>query len=208
MGLSIPDCVKEFCAVKAEGHMTTKVYFPPSDEVLLKTFSAVSELRDRDPEAFKLFWVALGTGCRRSEAVDLTKTSFVELDGNLWIGAGLGKDGRQIQIPVINWPVHPGCELVPSTLIRGWLAEPRELLFEGLEWERHDALPKRLNAWLAAHGWADEKKMHGLRVYIGCVLYRRNPRLAQRYLRHKSIATTETFYSHFLALTEVVDFKQ
>jgi hypothetical protein len=55
-------------------------------------------------------------------------------------------------------------------------------------------------------GWKDEKKLHGLRAYIGGKIYTKNPRLAQLYLRHKSIKTTEDFYSHFLTLQGAFDF--
>jgi integrase len=208
-GLVVPECVEEFCGYKAQGKITTKVYFPPSDDVMRTTFVKIEELRLSEPEVYDLFWTALGTGCRRNEVLDMVVTDFVELNGGLWIGAGLGKDGRQIQIPVINWPVHESSTVVPADVVRAAIARAkaagRATLFSGKAWERVEVLARRLNEWLTGLGWHDEKKMHALRAFIGSKIYNQKPLLAQRYLRHKSIATTEKFYSHFVSLEGVLD---
>jgi integrase len=214
-GLIIPEGVFDFCAYKGVGTMTSKVYFPPSDAILLQTFTKVEELRTgvgeepADIDAYALFWTALGTGCRRSEVLDMKRGDFIEIEGRLWIGAGLGKDGKMIQIPVINWPVHPSSNVIPEQVIREALAraknEGRETLFPGKLWERTERLARRLNDWLTTVGWRDEKKLHALRAFIGSKIYSQKPRMAQIYLRHKSIATTEKFYSHFVSLEGVFD---
>lgn len=226
-GLHVPECVKEFGKTKAVGEWTSKVYFPPNDKVLTETFTKIEELRESEPDVYRLFWVSLGTGCRKNESADMTLEDLMELEGALWVGAGLGKDGRQIQIPVINWAVHPASQTIPVDVIRSMVAKrkaelekiavlPMEAevkdavervpttLFGGSHNYRHDALPKRLNEWLTSIGWKDEKKMHGLRAFIGCRIFEDNPRRAQRYMRHKSIQTTEEFYGHFLDLKQVV----
>lgn len=208
-GLMIPETVAEFCEYKAQGTMATKLYFPVSDEILRATFTKIEELRGKDQEVYDLFWLALGTGCRRGEAVDMTTADLVDLNGALWVGAGLGKDGKQIQIPVINWPVHEASKVVPVMVVREAIARAkaagREQLFSGKQWERVEILARRLNEWLGAIGWQDEKKMHALRAFIGSKIYSQKPLIAQRYLRHKSIATTEKFYSHFLSLEGVLE---
>ena len=139
-------------------------------------------------------------------------SDLVERDGRLWVGAGLGKDGNLIQIPVITWKVHSANPRIPEQVLRELLGQcqqtGREFLFEGTVTERYDEMPDRLNRWLHHIGWRDEKKLHGLRAFIGCKLFAKNPRLAQLYLRHKSIATTEKFYSHFLALNGAFDFEE
>jgi integrase len=212
-GIVVPDCVKEFAATSATGKMSTKRYFPPSDEMMKETFLKIEELRNVDPEAYCLFWTALGTGCRRNELADMRIEDLVELNGRLWVGAGLGKDGEQIQIPVISSPVHPANARTPASVIqearleRATASGTSAYLFLGDKTERYDTMPDRLNAWLKRMGWLDEKKLHGLRAYIGCKLYVKNPRLAQAYLRHKSIATTEKFYAGFLRLHGAFNFE-
>jgi integrase len=210
-GISVPDSVKEFCAAGAVGKMSSKQYFPPSAEQLAQTFREVENLRGVDPEAFNLFWVALATGCRRNELADMRVGDIQEIEGRLWVSAGLGKDGEQIRVPVINWPVHPASARVPADVVREILTERKEptaFLFLGNVTARYDEMPDRLNAWLKRMGWNDEKKLHGLRSFIGCKLYVKNPRLAQLYLRHKSIATTEKYYSAFLRLQDAFKFDE
>lgn len=210
-GLVVPDCVIKFRDAHAQGSNATKVYFPPADTVVAATFRDIEELKETDQPVYELFWAALATGGRRNEVVDLKVAHFMELNQQLWVNGGLGKDGRQIQIPVINWPVHAMSTTVPAEVVKAMIArrqgQGEEYLFSGTPHDRHDLLPRRLNTWLEAHGWCDEKKMHALRAYIGSYLFRQNPRLAQRYLRHKSLRTTEDFYTHFLALEGVTTFQ-
>ncbi len=221
-GINVPACVEEFATAGAVGKMTSKVYFPPSDAILRETFERIEELRESEcaelEAAYFLFWGALATGCRRNELADMRVADLVELDGRLWVGAGLGKDGMPIRIPVIDWEVRPaggngmpGPPGTPAARLRELLeaaqAAKREYLFAGGKTERYDELPDRLNAWMRSLGWADEKVLHALRAYIGCKIYARNPRLAQLYLRHKSIATTEKFYGHFLTLNGAFEFE-
>jgi hypothetical protein len=129
------------------------------------------------------------------------------------MGCGrLGQGWKGNPNPVIDWQVHPASAVLPSVVLRelrdARLAAEGEkaYLFAGSKYERYDEMPDRLNAWLGRIGWSDEKKLHGLRAYIGGKIYTKNPRLAQLYLRHKSIKTTEDFYSHFLTLQGAFDF--
>lgn len=215
-GIVVPDCVQEFCEAGAVGKMSSKVYFPASDAILTETFSRVDELRDSEvpvlEAAWVMFWCALATGCRRNEIADMRCSDLVELDGRLWVGAGLGKDGRQIRIPVIAWPVDPaGTARTPESVVRETLERrraadgPAAFLLEGERYYRYDTVGDALNEWMGILGWQDEKKLHALRAYIASKLYARNPRLAQLYLRHKSIKTTEDFYGHFLTLSGALD---
>lgn len=211
-GIAVPDCVEEFRTAGAVGEMTTKVYFPASDAVVKETFAQLPALREVDPEAWLIFWLALGTGCRRNELADMKVSDMIEIDGRLWVGAGLGKDGKPIHIPVIDWPVRPEHTITPAQVLKEALARRRTeagadaFILQGSFTERYDEMPDRLNAWMQRMGWNDEKKLHALRAFIGCKLYAKNPRLAQLYLRHKSIATTENYYAHFLALHGAFDF--
>jgi integrase len=217
-GITVPDCVLRFRSAGTVGKTTTKVYFPPSDAILKETFKRVGELEksgfETYEQAYVLFWAALATGCRRNEIADMKVSDLVELDGRLWVGAGLGKDGKPIQIPLIGWPVDPlGTGPTPESIVRQVIEKRKKeeegesdpTLLKGHATFRYDTMPDELNAWMTKLGWRDEKKLHALRAYIGSKIYSRNPRLAQLYLRHKSIATTEQFYSHFVTLSGVFD---
>lgn len=206
-GIAVPKCVKEFAGAGAVGKMSTKVYFPPSDAQIKTTFEKVEELRSTDPETYYCFWASLATGCRRNELADMKVEDLLRIDGRLWVGTGLGKDGEQIRIPVIAWPVHPANPRTPASVMEELLLERKSgNLFLGEHGERYDDMPDRLNGWLYRMGWTDEKKLHGLRSFIACKIYAKNPRLAQAYLRHKSIATTEKYYASFLRLQGAFDF--
>jgi len=202
-GLIIPECVKDFCATKAIGSMRSKVYLPADDAALERTFTEI-EQEPHDGPVYRLFWAVIAIGGRRGEVLDMRVEDFADLDGQLWIRGGRGKDKREIQLPVINCPVHASSSTKPVDVVRRLIAEAkaagRSFLFNGSEHFRHDVLSRLVNAWLAARGWRDEKKLHALRAYVGSLLYAKDPHLAKDYLRHKSLLTTEQFYTHFFKL--------
>lgn len=206
-GLVIPKSVDAFCAEHALGTLTTKVYLPPDETVLEQTFRQIDQEKETKPVLWRLFWAVIAFGGRRNEVLDLQLDDFITIQGQLWIAGGRGKDRREIQLPVINWPVHPASPTVPADVIRTLLEEARaagrSFLFAGTEHHRQDALPRLANAWLAARGWKDEKKLHALRAYIGSLLYSQDPHLAKDYLRHKSLTTTEQSYTHFFRLGKI-----
>ena len=205
-GLIIPACVSEFCAAKAVGSLTSKVYLPPDDAALTRTFTDI-DAEPHDGIIYQVFWAVIAFGGRRNEVMDMQVDDFAELDGELWIRGGRGKDKLEIQLPVINWPVHPASKTVPANVIRELIGTARSAgrsyLFAGTAYQRQNALPGKANAWLRQHGWLDEKKLHGLRAYIGSLIYSQDPHLAKDYLRHKSLLTTEQFYSHFFRLKKI-----
>lgn len=201
MGLIIPESVKAFCEARGVGSMTTKVYLPPDDTVLTKTFTEIEAEKEANPIIWKVFWAAIGFAGRRNEVMDLRIDDFAEIDGQLWVVGGRGKDKLEIHLPIINWPVHTASGTVPADVIRQLIVEAkregRAYLFAGTNHHRQDILPRLVNAWLSARGWKDEKKLHGLRAYIGSLLYSQDAHLAKDYLRHKSLLTTEQFYTQF-----------
>lgn len=204
-GIIVPACVLEFASAKTVGSNATKFYFPPSDAALRATFTAIEAQRTTDPALYELFWCNLATGARKGELTDLQPEHFVVINDRLWLNGGRGKDGKVIQIPVINFPVHTASPVVPADIVTAMIkrTEPGQYLFGGSDNARRDKLPRRLNEWLAAHGWQDQKKIHALRGYVGSMLYVNDPRLAQKYLRHKSRQTTEAYYTHFTELEGV-----
>lgn len=207
MGLTIPDSIKSFVEARVVGSSTTKIYLPPDDIILARTFSDIELEKEKNPELWQLFWTAIGFGGRKNEVMDLQVANFIEIDGLLWINGGRGKDKREIQLPVINWSVHPASPTVPADVIRELIkqakAENRNYLFKGSDHQRRDSLPRALNAWLTTRNWNDEKKMHNLRAYVGSLLFSKDPHLAKDYLRHKSFATTEQFYTQFFRLKRI-----
>ena len=206
-GLIIPKCVEEFRLSKALGSMTSKAYLPPDDTALTQTFTDIACEQECHSVIAKVFWATIAFGGRKNEVMDMQADDFAELDGELWIRGGRGKDKLEIQLPVLNGPVHPANPTVPSDAIRQMIADARAAgrtyLFAGSSHYRQDILPRLMNSWLLERGWRDAKKMHALRAYVGSLLYSKDPHLAKDYLRHKNLQTTENFYSHFFRLKKI-----
>lgn len=191
-GLMIPDCVRGFCEASMSGRINKASYSPPDQTVIKTTFDRLAELAAADPAAHLLFWLMVGTGMRRSECAEFKGEDLHESEGALWVSGGIGKDGKIVQVRVQSKAVP---HLRPLLGTRG-PALPGEFRM------RHDTIPARLNVWLRGIGWGDQKAGHALRAYIGGLIYSKNPRAAQAYLRHKSITTTESFYSHFATMQQ------
>jgi integrase len=203
-GLVVPECVREFAIARAEGKLHRETYAPPDDAVIRKTFAEIENLAESMPEVYRLFWLALGTGMRRGECADARWEHFVERDGRLWVRGGTGKDGRQILLPVVDKLLAEYSSTSPNVLLTK-ARRPDGFILPGDERMRHDTIPYKLNLWLESLGWNDEKKLHALRAFVGSKIYEIDPRLAQLYLRHKSLATTEWFYSHFAGMIRVAE---
>ncbi|MCF7762793.1 MAG: site-specific integrase [Verrucomicrobia bacterium] len=202
-GLGIPSCVDEFCGAKAQGKLSRDVYYPPDDGIIRETFARAMELPELDQGMFLLFWLSVGTGMRRGEAANATWESMIDRDGRLWVAGGVGKDGRSIQIPVIDSLLKDYTAESPQKILRA--ARGTGFILPGELRMRHDTIPYKLNLWLSNLGWKDDKKLHALRAFVGSRVFEVDPRTAQYYLRHKSLTTTEKFYSHFSRLNAAVD---
>lgn len=204
-GLIIPDSVIEFDAFRPLGKIARDIYYPPDDAIIRATFHAAeTELREHQPDAYLLFWLCLGTGMRRGEAAETRWEHFVERGGRLWVSGGTGKDGKRIEIPVIDKLLLDYSATSPLALLQS-IRRTGGFVLPGDRRMRHDTIPSRLNCWLEAKGWRDQKKLHALRAFIGSQIWERDPRTAQFYLRHKSITTTEQFYSHFARFTAAAE---
>lgn len=209
-GLHIPPCIREFATARAKGKNTRDHYSPPDDATVKRTFEEVEKLREADPECYQLFWLSLSTGMRRNESAHAKCAHFIDRDGRLWVYGGIGKDGRTIEIPVLRNEIFKDLTTIdPEPLLRTWLAQARakgsEYFMAGELRNRYDTVPARLNLWLETQGWHDEKKLHALRAVVGSRLYMRDPHFARRYMRHKSLTTTEDNYSHFARFSQGVE---
>lgn len=202
-GLVVPPCVIEFRDFRPLGKLSKELFFPPDDGVIRKTFAEIEGLKVTQPDVYLLFWLCVGTGMRRREAAGALGEHLVERDGRLWVAGGMGKDGKEIQIPVIHHLLKEYTGTSPQEVLRA--ARRPGFLLPGDARMRQDTVPYKLNLWLESLGWKDEKKMHALRAFVGSKIFEIDPRTAQYYLRHKSLTTTEKYYSHFSKLKSAVE---
>lgn len=185
-GLTIPDSISSFMSCPLQGSLARSGFSPPSDEVIQRTIEAFRQPHGKtktERDAFVGFWFALGAGLRRREVARLRWEQVVLRDGQPWISGGIGKDGLPIEVPI-----QLSCWEVISRYAR---RSGPVLLTRGDRWAR------LISARMAALGWRTQKRLHELRAYIGSLIYAVSPISAMRFLRHKSIRTTERFYVRY-----------
>lgn len=191
-GLIIPPNIDEFMTCKLLGKRVKSDYLVPPDTVVKSAFKEIEKLRDSDPHAYIAFWFAVGAGLRRREIQRLQWEHIIERDGFLWVSGGIGKDGERIEVPIQTKAVE---KILPLRKTSGRVLGDEV----GLEWAN------RLNTWMRHLGWQTEKKLHELRAYVGSLIYRQNPVMAMKFMRHKSIAITERFYCRYGTNMQPVD---
>jgi integrase len=158
--------------------------------VIQQTFKDIEDLKETDKDVYKAFWVAVGAGLRRGEIRRLDWSHIIDRGGRLWVSGGIGKDGEVIEVRIQK---RASEKLAPFRKTSG------PFVAGG------DKPARRLNEWLGKNHWKTEKKIHELRAYIGSLLYQVNPTAAKKFMRHKSIRVTETFYCHYGVAAQPVD---
>ncbi len=189
-GIVVPASIDGFITARRQGRSTKREYHAPDDSVIQATFAEVEGFKESDPDLYKAFWIAVGAGLRRGEIRRLEWSHFVERNGKTWISGGIGKDGEHIEVPI-------------QSKAYAKLSEFRK--DKGLFISGGDMPARRLNEWMATHGWNTQKKIHELRAYIGSLIYQVSPVAAMQFMRHKSIRVTEAFYVRYGSAAQPVD---
>lgn len=170
-----------------DGRIGGTTYSAPDDAVVKRTFELFATDEHVGQNCYLAFWLALGAGLRRGEISNLQWQHIVVRVGQPWVCGGVGKDGQRVEVPIQQAAWNA---IAPYKRDTGFVISER-----GLGWAR------RLSAHLASCGWTARKRLHELRAYIGSLLYQVQPVAAMRFLRHKSIRTTEQFYvRHFAGI--------
>lgn len=185
-GIQIPECVRSFMTCKLAGRSICSNYNPPPDSVVKRTIQAFSKPAGDKPidmDVYLCFWFALGAGLRRRELAALRWEHIVERDGQPWVSGGIGKDGEQIEVPI---------QLACWEAIKPYRRQTGRVM--QLSFQRWAA---KVSAIMKGLGWKTRKHLHELRAYTGSLIYSVSPVSAMRFLRHKSISTTEHFYVRY-----------
>jgi integrase len=190
-GVEIPNCVIEFCTTKVRGRSTRSEYQAPPDEIVRNSMDSI-ELMKADRNLYLSFWLALGAGLRRGE-IALTKWEFIrEVDGHPRLIGGIGKTGEMINVPIQTRAYQA---ILPFKQDSGPIIS-----------ERGDQWARRLSHWMRLQGWTSRLLLHDLRAYSGSLIYaKKGPVQAMRFLRHRSVRTTELHYVRYSLNSEGVD---
>jgi len=162
---------------------------------------ARQELEDNDPEAYKVFLLAVGLGLRRKE-IDLLEWSSFRWNENLVRIEPTRYFHPKSEDSIADLPADP--ELMD--IFRKYYAEakgsfvirsPRPPLPpRPHQYFRCDPIFDRLVAWLRKHGLHGNKPLHTLRKEYGSLLTRTyGIHAASRALRHADLRTTSEHYS-------------
>lgn len=189
-GIAVPKSVQEFMTCRVRGRSTKTDYHIPGDTVIRSAFEEI-ELMKKDRHVYLAFWLAVGAGLRRKEIFYCRWEHCIEVDGCPWVVGGIGKDGRQITVPI---QMRAWEAMKPFRKQSGYVIE-----------QRSDRWARRLSRWMRTLGWSTKKTIHELRAYCGSLLYAKNPVAAMYFLRHKSIAVTEKYYVRYSKAVERIE---
>jgi hypothetical protein len=159
------------------------------------------ELEHNDPEAYKVFLLALGIGLRRKE-IDLLEWPSFRWNENVLRIQPTRYFHPKSEDSIADLPVDP--ELME--IFRKYLAGAKgqfvirndrpPLPPRPHQYFRCDPIFDRLVGWLRKHGLNGNKPLHALRKEYGSLLTRRyGIHAASRALRHSDLRTTSEHYS-------------
>jgi integrase/recombinase XerC len=96
--------------VKNKHALTKEKYL--LDEEQAHFVSVLDKFKDKDPRNCTLLWLALHTGARASEILNLTIKDFCAVEGTVLIHGLKGSDDREIPLP--DWLAKRVAELEPG----------------------------------------------------------------------------------------------
>jgi integrase len=199
-GLKIPDCVEGFLKAKLKGSNTKTDYFAPPDEVMEGILNSSDELKktaEGEP-LYLMFWLDLGAGLRKSEILRARWEHFLMRGGKPWFSASFdldnpvaGKDKKLIEVPIQEraWQ-----NILPLRKSEGLVLGNRAT----------EQTAKDLNKWIRLKGLNTTRLAMGeLRAYVGSKLFAVDPQMAQVWMRHKRLQTTESRYKRYAKIADV-----
>lgn len=160
-----------------------KYLLPPETERLRKI---LTDFEDRDPRNCLMFWVALHTGGRAQEVLNLQKIDLNTYDESVFIRGLKGSNDREIPLPPALFDrLHRFAEKQSGTKLF-------DVSYTRLYqiWEMYRPVPK---------------KFHSLRHTFAIELYKktRDLRLVQVALGHRNIANTMVYADYVYSQQEL-----
>lgn len=188
-----------FSSLGFEKPGSMKFHAPPGITYETLLHAARVELRQSNPEVYKLLLLCLCAGLRRSEA-----------DVLLWDQIHADTNTISIEVNQFIQPKHDSCgEISVDPALTGEILQfkgqatgafvvnsPYEWTRKKYVWYRCEPHWKALMDWLSAQGITAEKKNHELRKIFGDALTRHHGIYsASSQLRHATVQMTEKHYS-------------
>ena len=194
--------VADFMSVKPldEG---TKVFRMPSADTIKQIRAAAPDLKSKDPNAYRIYLLALSAGLRKTEIASARWNWIEEADGGRVIHVQTTDDFRPKSKRDRLVPLE---EFVYTELqsIRIQRVAGVDYILDGLPSERHDKSFRRFSTWLAGLGWTRKKKAHELRKVFGSyVCDKVGLSAAQDLLGHSSPEITKQYYVGALRIPRV-----
>jgi integrase len=196
MGESPPDMTK-FMGVRFFSGVEDPGYRLPKPDLIQRTFKALEAPKGLTFDAYVAILVGLFAGTRKKEASglvpDCPNFSYEFPVVEIWKRTK-GKKPRCVPMEnsVLTW-----IEAYRKTV-------ERDFLISGNMTYRIDGVFDEANAWLRSLGWDVRKPYHELRRLFGSMIATtEDMNAAQRQLGHKSIRTTEGYYTDNRMATEI-----
>jgi integrase len=192
--LNLPD-LKPFLEAPLFPKVGKKQYNPPDQLILAKTFAALPDLEQTEPDLYVAIWLALGFGLRREEICKTRLAWFVTINDTPHIH--LDYKTKNGDYPTIRCHLDAWPKLQPH--LQRARAEGREHLLHDNNRHVHAALWGRLGDWMRNLGWKTQKTLHEFRAFAGCKIAEAHGLLAaSKWLRHESLTTTEENYGRYI----------
>lgn len=156
-----------------------------SEKELAELTRVLERFKDRDPRNCNLLFLALHTGARASEILNITRKDFDSDDGSVYIRSLKG--GRDREIPIPRWLVKRLAGMPPNE--DGRLFSINYCRFKQVWWLYRPA----------------KKKLHSLRHTFALNLYNRTKDLmiVKVALGHNSVATTMIYLDYHYTKNEL-----
>lgn len=160
---------------------------------------ARGELREQAPELYKIFLLALGGGLRRgeidrlrSESLLIGASQIAIFDHDHFVAKSeYSKDNIDVEQMLIQELIalqKPGDAFV---------LPPKKIPKHSVSYRNYWSAKhfKKLCTWLRGKGVDEDKPIHALRKYFGCIMTEEHGiYVASKALRHSTVAVTATYY--------------
>lgn len=171
-------------------------YNPPNEKILAATMAAWEALTDRD--LFLVIGHELSFGLRIAEMAQArwawhqVRNNYPVLDSTAHVKNGTG----QLRVRALDpWYTT----MIQRIQLKKWRTADDDLIIQGPDAYRLDAIFRSVSDFLRNLGWATKKTNHALRAYAGSqVAMKYGIYEAQSFLRHSTVKVTEQHYTHFV----------
>ena len=195
-GIELPPTLTGFLETRTLPGAGKVEWHKPSDAIICATMESLAGLREKDPNLYLAVWLAIGTGCRKSEASAALGSWIEHLHGipHLKLNKKTKNKSVGVQITITNGAWDHIAPLLPSN--------PTAPLLTGNKTEREGEVFRRCSDWMRALGWETQKAYHEFRALGGCqVLNRDGIFKASQWLRHSTVVVTQEFYGRYADAT-------